>query len=164
MCDYKFTTGDVDEAVSIMKEAAQWLTDTGKTLWNVDDLLKDIKKSSPHEFIVMYDDNGDSIATLILNFEDKFMWSDIPPNVSGFIHKLAVRRKYAGKGMAKKIIDYAISICKEKGIKSIRLDCHVREKLCSFYESLGFVLVKKRQVNSPRLGEIYIALYKRDLD
>ena len=162
MSEYKFTTGDADESISIMVEAAQWLHDTNKSLWNVSDLTQEALKSSPHEFIVMYDNNGDSIATLILDYEDKFMWSDIPPNVSGFIHKLAVRRKYAGKGMARKIVEYAVSLCREKGVNSIRLDCHWRDKLCGFYELLGFVLVEKRHVNSKRLGEIDIALYKLD--
>lgn len=163
MGEYKFTTGDVDESISIMIEAAEWLHNTGKSLWNIDDLRQDVSRNSSHEFVVMYDDNGDSIATLILDFEDKFMWSDIPPNVSGFIHKLAVRREYSGQGMAEKIINYAISCCKEKGLAAIRLDCHFRAKLCSYYESLGFVQVEKRHVHSKRLGEIDIALYKRDI-
>ena len=165
MGKYKFTTGDVDESVLIMTEAAQWLIDTGEPMWSLDELSRNALRNPPHEFIVMYDADGNSISTLLLSYEDKFFYPEIPPNTSGFIHKLAIRRKYAGKGLAKILIDYVKSVCKEKGIESIRLDCDPhRNKLCAFYESLGFGMTEIKRMNTRRMGEIDVALYKLDLN
>ena len=165
MSSYKFTTGDIDESISIMREAAQWLNDKKEPMWSFDELNRDVLRNPAQEFIVMYGDNSESIATLLLSYEDNFFYPDIPRDTSGFIHKLAVRRKYAGKGLTNRLIEYAVSICKEKGIASIRLDCDPhRKKLCAFYESFGFELTDVKRINTRRLGEIDIAFYKYNFD
>ena len=163
MDKYIFTKGDFEESLSIMREAAQWLIDKGCPLWNLDELTHEKIKNAADEFVVMWDKNGKSIATLTLNFEDRFIWSDIKPNSSGFIHKLSIRREYAGKGLAKNIIDYAIQECKQKNITSIRLDCDSQRKsLCDFYESIGFCFKEVKILHTKR-GEFNAALYEMNI-
>jgi GNAT superfamily N-acetyltransferase len=160
MDEYIFTKSNVEESLSIMREAAQWLINKGCPLWNLDDLTSEKMKNEDDEYIVMWDKKGQSIATLLLNFEDRLFWSDIPPNTSGFIHKVSIRREYAGKGLAKHIIDYAIQECKQKGIESIRLDCDSeRRNLCDFYTSIGFYLKEVKTLKTKR-GEFSVALYE----
>jgi len=162
MDKYIFTKGEIEESLSIMREAAQWLIDKGCPLWNLDDITFERMKDDG-EFIVMWDKNGKSIATLLLNFEDRFFWSDIQAYTSGFIHKVAIRREYAGKGLAKNIIDYAIQECRQIGIKSIRLDCDSQRKsLCNFYESIGFIF-KEVKILRTRRGEFSAALYEMNI-
>lgn len=163
MDEYIFTKGDIEESLSIMREAAQWLIDKGCPLWNLDDLTTEKMTNNDGEFIVMWDKNGRSVAALILSFEDRFFWSDIKPGSSGFIHKVSIRREYAGKGLAKNIIDYAIQECKQSGIESIRLDCDSQRKsLRDFYEKIGFSFKEIKTLHTRR-GEFSAALYEMNI-
>lgn len=160
----RFTCGDKEEAISVMREAAQWLIDIGKPMWDKEDISPEKLNNHPDEFLVMWDDN-DSVAALILSFEDKFFWPDIPPNKSGFIHKLSVKRKYAGTGYAKMIIEYAKKICLNKGIIHLRLDCDShRNGLIRFYNSCGFTLVDMKIINTKKWGKIDLAMYEMELN
>jgi GNAT superfamily N-acetyltransferase len=155
-----FKRGQVDESISIMREAAQWLIDSGKPLWALDELTREAIKNPDDEFITLYSRDNIGIATCTLSFEDKYIWGDIPANTSGFIHKLAVRRKFAGKGYANLLIKYAAQLCREKNIYELRLDCACRQELCDFYENAGFRLLEIKTIVTKRLGDIDLAMYK----
>ena len=154
------TTGDKPAALSIMREAAQWLIDTGKPLWDIDDFSPDKFNNPVDEFIVLWNGNED-VASVILSFEDKVVWPDIPADSSGFIHKLAVRRKYAGQGMAEKMIEHIVRMCKSKGVHALRLDCDAgREGLRNLYEHCGFTLKEVKTYHTKRHGTISVACYE----
>lgn len=151
---------NTDLAISIMKEAAKWLVDIGKPLWRIEDISAEKISNKPEEYIVMKV-NGVGAAAMILSFQDAFFWPDIAKGESGFIHKLSIRRDFAGKGYSEKIIEYAKQLCMEKGIHCLRLDCDPnRQRLCDFYEKVGFVLkeVKKFKLNT--IGEIDCVMYE----
>jgi len=40
--DFEVCPGEVDSAIHIMQEVAAWCKDTGKNMWQVDALSKDI--------------------------------------------------------------------------------------------------------------------------
>lgn len=161
---YRFTEGDREEALSIIREAAQWLMDSGMPLWPLDILNSASLGYSPGQYIVLYDGEGNSVAALILCYEDRLFWPNLPAGASGYIHKLAVRRRYAGQKMARRIIEHAVSICRAKGISGIRLDCEARRgALCAFYENLGFRRCEVRTMDVPGLGNREMALYCREL-
>ena len=164
MSDYVFTKGDVVESISIMREAAQWLADTGNPLWSLDDLNRKSLQNEPDEFIVMYDGDHNGIATLLLSFHDPFFWPNIPANTSAFVHKVAIRRKFAGNALTKHLISFVADICREKGISCIRLDCDAnRKKLCTFYQSMGFSLIKQKQFHTLKFGTSDVAFFERNL-
>src|SRR5512137_962983 len=98
-----FSVGDVDEAVNIMREAARWLVDTGRPLWKLEGLTREklLVDNQKDEFHVLKIDNVGG-AAMILKWEDKFFWPDILRGESGFIHKLSIKRKYAGTGISRK--------------------------------------------------------------
>ena len=149
-----FTTGNKSEAISIMREAAQWLIDTDKPMWDMDELTPEQLSNPPDDFIVMWN-GGESVATLILSFEDRFFWPDIPEGTSGFIHKLAIKRKYAGSAMAEMLIKHTIQICKSKGMGALRLDCDPhRHGLCALYDRCGFRRKEIETLQTKRFGTI----------
>jgi GNAT superfamily N-acetyltransferase len=156
----RYTVDDKIEALSIMIEAAQWLIDTNKPMWDVEEFTPEHYQNTDGHFVVMW--RGDeSVATAILSFEDKFFWPYIAANTSGFIHKLAVKRKYAGSGYSKKLIEHIVQICKSRGINALRLDCDPhREGLCAFYEQVGFMLKETKSLHTKRLGTIDLAYYE----
>lgn len=154
-----FTTGDVDEAISIMQEAAKWLIDTGKPMWRLEDICRGRINNPAEEFIVLWG-NGIGVAAMMLSFFDPFFWPNVEKSSSGFIHKLSIRREFAGKGYAEKLIEYAKVVCRDKGIKALRLDCDShRDGLCKFYEKAGFKLVEIK-----RIGTFDCAMYEMEIE
>jgi ribosomal protein S18 acetylase RimI-like enzyme len=147
-----------------MREAAQWLIDTGRPMWGMDELTRAALKNPPEDYLVLYA-GGDPAAACLLTFEDWIFWPDVPAGTSGFIHKLAVRRAFAGQGYAQTLIRHAASICADKGIRSLKLDCDPdRKGLCKFYQSAGFALKGIKTMKTRRWGEIGVALYEMELD
>jgi len=154
------TCGDKEEAINIMKEAAQWLIEMGRPMWEIEELSCEKMKNSPEEFYVLWDGN-ESVAAMMLNFEDPFFWLHVAPNTSGFVHKLSVRRKFAGKGYAKLLIEHGKEICLRKEIHCLRLDCDPHRKgLLKFYDSCGFSLVEMKELNTKKWGTIDLAMYE----
>ena len=143
-----------------MREAAQWLVDIGKPMWNLED-LSPVKINNPSdEFIVMWIDE-ESVAAMTLSFEDRFFWPHVALNTSGFIHKLSIRRKFAGKGYAEMLIGHAKKLCLAKSIYYLRLDCDPHRKgLTNFYENCGFSLVELKTISTKKLGTIDLAMYE----
>ncbi|MBA1336262.1 MAG: hypothetical protein HPY66_2696 [Firmicutes bacterium] len=41
LSNFKIFSGEADDAISIMREVAQWCEDTGKSMWKLDKLTKD---------------------------------------------------------------------------------------------------------------------------
>ena len=142
--------GSMEDAASILKNSAARLIARGEKLWDLGDLDAEslLRKNHPDDCFVYYE-NGIPIATMMLTFVDKLFWPDIRENESGFVHKLAVAKEYAGQDKPRKLIEYAIGLCKGRGIRFLRLDCGAdRMKLRNYYESMGFRKVGQRMVGS----------------
>lgn len=152
--------GDVDGAIAIMRETAQWLVDAGMPLWRLEDLTKEklLPGLEPRNFLIFMAD-GEPAAAMILQWRDTFYWPEIGENESGFVHKLCVRRKYAGKGLPRAMMDYAIGECGKRGVGWLRLDTDAgRPKLVGLYERLGF-----RHAGFTKKGPFDIALFEMEL-
>lgn len=88
---------------------------------------------------------GDTpVGCMVILDRDACFWPEIPKGESLYIHKLAVKRAYAGRGFAREMIDYVKSLSVECGIGEVRLDCRsYKHKLRRLYEETGFALVKE---------------------
>ncbi len=139
-------SGNVSDAAKIIREAAEWLVDVDMPFWDPEIIDEEylLTKSSKEDIYVAYID-GEAAAAMTLDWEDQLFWPDIPVGQSGFLHKLSVARKFAGKGIPTKLIKFAEQKCLEKGIYELRLDCGgERTKLGKFYEKNGFVLLERK--------------------
>jgi len=137
----RISTGEVDTAISIMRECAEWLVARGQKLWEPADLIRDniLSGITPENIHVAYL-NDEPMGTMILQWHDPIFWEQIPPNVSGFVHKLAVRRKFSGQGVAGVLLRHAENECRKNKIDWLRLDCDDdRPKLKQLYASNGFI-------------------------
>ena len=157
----RFAAGDTQEALKIMKEAASWLIEKGEPLWLLYDIDEEAFKNPKKDFIVLYED-GQSTAAMILNRSGNGLWPDDKDSV--YIHKLAVKREYAGQGYSLNMMEYAIDFCRQKGIRFLRLDCDAkREKLCRLYEKSGFNRVATKHFSTKKYGEMEAACYRIDI-
>ena len=154
------THGEIEIALEIMREAARWLIDTGRPLWRLEDLTREkILQGIAEEDVRVGWVGDEPAAAMILQWRDERFWPQALDD-SGYIHKLAMRRKFAGQGIAIHMLDWARQESLRKGTNYLRLDCAGdRPKLCAFYETYGFIQVDRRMV-----GPYDMAFYELKLD
>ena len=91
--------------------------------------------------------------------EDKLFSPDIPHQDSAFIHRLAVRRKFAGGEVSSALLLWAIARTLDLGRRYLRLDCEASPpRLRAAYERMGF-----RFHSNKHVGPCYVARYEYDV-
>lgn len=100
--------------------------------------------------------HDEPVAAMVLQEEDRTFWPDVPPGESLFVHKLAVVRRYGGRGLSRSMLDAARDLALATGKAYLRLDCAAgRPRLRGLYESYGF-----RCVGEGRVGPFDTAFYE----
>ena len=147
MADWEIRAGETDLAILLMREVAQWCIDTGRPLWTLDELTREALVRHPPEendFRVLRV-AGEPAAAMVLQWSDPVFWPSAPDGESGFVHKLCVRRAFAGMGLSSRMVSAAAAECRARGARFLRLDTDNRApKLCRLYEGMGFVKVGRR--------------------
>ncbi len=73
--------------------------------------------------------------------EDRYFWPELAPGTSAFVHKLAVRRAWAKKGVSTELLSFARARARALGLPYLRLDCVAdRPGLRNLYGHFGFAL------------------------
>ena len=88
--------------------------------------------------------------------EDPLFWSDLPNEDSGFIHRLAVKRSFAGGYISTALLNWSIEHSRNLGKRYLRLDCAAdRPRLRLVYENFGF-----RHHSNKQVGSFFVARYE----
>jgi GNAT superfamily N-acetyltransferase len=129
-----------DAAVSaeILDEASAYIRALGFGHWTVpfpqDELAHRIERGE----LYLVDVDGDPAATLTLLWDDPAFWGERPPDAV-YLHKLAVRRAFAGRGLGAAIVDWVDGHAASAGREFVRLDCQRDDPgIRAYYERLGF--------------------------
>lgn len=105
----------------------------------------------------MYVDD-EPAATFILQWADPLYYANVPPNTVGLIHKLAIRRRFAGQHLFTHIIQFCQELCLSRGIHEIQLETDAtRPKLMQFYERHGFQRTYRQSIEE--FGKTYDCQY-----
>ena len=140
--DFSISTACGEDYVAvaeILEEAATWLRQNGEELWRPEDLRRDGIASDVSAGIYRKAVTGGELAGCYrFQTEDPEYWDDVPHRDSAFIHRVAVRRRFAGCGLAAMMIDAAKDEARALGKRFLRLDCADRPKLRAVYERQGF--------------------------
>ena len=113
-------------------------------MYSHDSLQYQIEKQQ-HTFIIAYDDETP------VGFAAYFPKYDISPAIYR-LDKLYVLPDQHGKGTGKKLIDHIISNIKPLGAALLELTVNRNNKALSFYQKLGFTIIK--EIDHP-IGEGY---------
>ncbi len=153
---------DAPEIAEVLQEAARWITTWRAQLWDPALLGEDFAAPfiARGELLTIRAD-GEIAAVTILEPEDPLFWPDRPRGEAAYLHKLAVRRAYAGKGLPAALIDHAADLARAQGRDRLRLDCH--PDLAHFYQRLGFHTVDEIDVRHPEAGQIRVARMERPI-
>ena len=139
---------DIPIIEDILLDTVCWLDSIGQSLWREEQVKWShlSRDYSITDFYIALLDNIPAACVAITDYDPLF-WSDVEKGKSLFIHKLAVKRFAAGKGLSDALINHAKSLCIERKISFLRLDCSQdRPKQRYVYERNGFVCVDERVV------------------
>ena len=135
----RVSPGEADDALSIVREAAAWADAQGIAVWTPDELRIETFAAAARksELVIGYAGQV-AAATMLLQAEDPLYWPDEPRGSALYLHKVAVRRRYAGQSWLTRLIHFAADDALRSGIRRLRLDTVLRPKLSSMYERHGF--------------------------
>ncbi len=153
-------TDETDTVASILGEAGSWLEEKGEPLWRQNELdtvaiAADVEQKQ--YWIAFADDEPAGVVRFQL--EDTLFWPDEPNDRAAYVHRLAIRRKFAGGGLSKALLRWASEVAFDKKRQYLRLDtAAARPKLRKVYEDFGFRFHSDRQV-----GPYHVARYQMQL-
>lgn len=148
---------DTDTVCSVLREAATWLLETGQPLWQPDDLVPArIGGDIQDGLYYLAKSENEPAGVMRFQMADPDFWPDVPEGTSTFVHRLAVRRRFAGQGVSTDMLNWAVQRTRQLGRTHLRLDCEAsRPKLRAVYERFGFVHHSDRAV-----GPYFVARYE----
>jgi GNAT superfamily N-acetyltransferase len=152
--------GEAQAVADVLQEAARWIITWRSQLWDPELLGESFTAPfiARSEMLTARTD-GKIAGVMILQPEDPLFWADRPTGEAGYVHKLAVRRAYAGMGVPAALIDHAEGVARAQDRRLLRLDCH--PDLAGFYGKLGFLRVDEIDVNHPEVGPMRVARMER---
>jgi GNAT superfamily N-acetyltransferase len=154
------TPEDAEAVVEILHEAARWLEREGKAMWKVDELdpLSTAADVGAGLFLLA-EQSGDPAGVMKYQLEDPVFWPEVRLQDAAYVHRLAVRRRYAGTGLSAKLLGWAVERTRALGLRYLRLDCEAsRPRLRAFYESFGF-----RYHSDKHVGPYHVSRYEFDV-
>ena len=156
------TLSDAPIVQDILNEASRWAdARLGIVMWETGELAPEqIASEIRGGLFVVAETDGEAAGVIRFQLEDELFWPDLEhPAESAFIHRLAVRRKFAGQGVSTALLQWAVDRARTLGKRYLRLDCDdERVRLKLVYERFGFRLHSHRQV-----GPYYVARYQYEL-
>jgi GNAT superfamily N-acetyltransferase len=159
--DLRLAAPDEARAVAeVIQEAARWITTWRSPLWDPELVgLAFVTPIIGLGQMLTARTGGEIAGVMILLPADPHFWPDDAPGEALYLHKLAVRRAYAGMGLPAMLMDYTEGLARAQGRRFLRLDCD--PPLAAFYERLGFHRVDEIDVHHPEAGPMRVARMER---
>jgi GNAT superfamily N-acetyltransferase len=129
---------DVPVVAEMLDEATAFVRTMGRDQWQVPYPQEKLRASVSDGSLYVVHVDGEAAATFTLLLDDPTFWGERPPDAV-YLHKLAVRRAFAGRGLGAQIVTWVGEETARLGRSFLRLDCQ-RDLpgIRSYYERLGF--------------------------
>lgn len=149
-----YKPGDRDAWIDIEKSAKEFTGyEQGLISWNK--YYENRQEELPARMVFIENSAGEKVATATA-FYDIY---ERDKSGDGWLHWVAVRREYQGKGLAKPLISYVLNVMRELGYRHAKIPTQTTTWLaCKIYLDLGFMPLPKNAVNSRNGWRIIKAL------
>jgi len=152
--------GEVALVGEVLGEAASWLEQRGEPLWERAELaLSTLEPEvvAGHYYLAFSD--AEAAGVLRFTLDDPRFWPEAVAGEAAYVHRLAVRRAWAGGKLSSQLLRWAAGEARRRGCASLRLDCvATRSKLRQIYERFGF-----RHHSDQQVGPYLVARYELPL-
>jgi GNAT superfamily N-acetyltransferase len=151
---------DAGVVADILNEAARWLDQAGMPMWKADELVSErISADVGLGLFFLAESSGEPAGTVKFQLGDAIFWPDASQDDAAYVHRLAIRRHFAGTGLSSALLRWAVERTRDLGRAYLRLDCEAdRRQLREFYESFGFRYHSDRHV-----GPYHVSRYEYDV-
>ena len=133
--------------LGILTEATTWLTTCGTDQWQVplESRRSRVEQDAAAHTLFLVADRGIDVATVTVDeFADADFWQPADDPASAlYVHRMAVRRSAAGRGIGSAMLDWAGRRACLRGRTRLRLDAwRTNHGLHVYYTNLGFEHVR----------------------
>lgn len=124
--------------------------------WTKKELLDELDTDyTSDNFYLVYQENEIVGLFCVLDYDPGY-WRDDLPKEALYIHKVTVLDKARGTGVSDYILDEFKQLGRIANVKSVKLDVRAhKEKLRSYYERNGFLVVRIVDLNKGYLTALY---------
>lgn len=138
---------DLAVITDILEEAASWIASLDINQWRPGDFRQPASQfriaqniSRGEAYLALYDKQViGTITAQAGGTLDEELWGHETLHDALYIHRLAIQRKYSGKGTGSILLRWAEQLATNAGKTSLRLDCMAdNTDLCTYYERWGF--------------------------
>jgi ribosomal protein S18 acetylase RimI-like enzyme len=155
--------GELPVVAHLLEEVSAWLESRGQLGWLRPFPVATLEATLALGPTFLAWDGEAAAGTFALHQTDVRFWGERPaesPGHARYLHKLAVRRGYAGLG--RELVALAERLAREGGADRLRLDCRADSPgIRSYYESAGFEY--RGEIGGPGFDTVY-ALYEKSLE
>jgi GNAT superfamily N-acetyltransferase len=154
------TVADTASVMAVLAEATAWLEKEGMPMWMGDELSPErITHEITNGLFAVAEVEGETAGTVKFQLEDELFWPDQPRGEAAYVHRLAVKRAFAGGTISHALLAWAAVRARVLGRRYLRLDTDAaRPRLRAIYERFGFQHHSDRQV-----GPYFVARYHLEL-
>ncbi|MBL4861928.1 MAG: GNAT family N-acetyltransferase [Crocinitomicaceae bacterium] len=136
---------EIDEIITLTKACGKHLRENGIDQWdeNYPD-RKSIQNDLETQTLFVYRENKEILGIVVLNESQdeeytEINWLTDDDSRNLVVHRLAVRPNHQGKGIARKLMNFAENLAKERQYDSIRLDTFSQNpRNQKFYTNRGY--------------------------
>ena len=150
--------GGCPVVAAILAEVDAWVAQLGTPMWELGEVDRGPHRrgSGQRPLLRSRGAAAKPAGTVKFQLEDPEFWPDRPGDNAAYIHRLAVRRKFAGGRVSTALMTWAVDQARSLGRDVLRLDCDAdRTSLRAVYERFGFSYHSDRQV-----GPYFVARYE----
>jgi ribosomal protein S18 acetylase RimI-like enzyme len=136
------TMSDLELIFDLFEQSISYQEKKGYPVWKNYDrnaIIKDIENKNHYKVIV-----GSSVGIVFsVAYTDKIIWRDLDEGESIYLHRIVVNPGLKGQRLFGKIVDWGISHCQQKGLKSIRMDTWAANPtILEYYKTYGFKVIE----------------------
>lgn len=143
----KAVPGDAARILDLWKRLGEWLQAEGIDQWRPERLTLEEIRTFFDEGAEIYlaEMDGDLVGTYLIVWFDPSIWGEWDHAGAGYIHRLAVDRRYQGLGIGLRLLRDAEDRIRQNGKTTARLDCMAdNERLNQYYRDSGYRFVGRK--------------------
>lgn len=154
------TPADLDAVAVLLEKAAGWLAERGSDQWQGPAIRRReyVERDIAEETVHVVEADGQVVATITVDtFADADFWKpDDDVKSALYVHRMAVSRDLAGKGLGGAMLDFAGRLAVAEGKEHLRLDAwRTNTDLHAYYLGQGFELVRIENLGHRGSGALF---------